>query len=137
MDCANTFYIVLRGSALDEYLQWAYPYRNYISEPRLLSSIVADVQFALRNEVNNMYCDDELIMCRNTRFDQIFKISHVLLDYLPTLLLTHLAEAPEAPGVSVSALDIEDDPRNELAALLQACSLGSGTDGSDCGYDSM
>ena len=80
------YFTVCRRSRLDTYLQWAFPYRNYIGEPRDLNTLMADLVTALFLEVSTVYRDDEMIMCRNTRFDRVYNLSHVFFDDLADLI---------------------------------------------------
>lgn len=107
---ANTpqYYVVRRKSELDAYFQWCYPYRNYIGEPRSRDTLVADLKFALLRETGHNCHNHEIVMCRNTKFHEIFLLSHVLLNFLPILIEPHLIQTYVSNSEYYEACEIED-----------------------------
>lgn len=124
-------FLVRRKSKLDGYLQWAFPYQNFIGEPRTKSSILAFVKTALFQEVSTSYKDNELVMCRHTRFEREFGWSHVLLTDLLALLEPFLVPVTHCPSVN----DSDEDCTKTTSLPLD--SQGSDmTCSDDEGYDS-
>lgn len=128
-------YTVRRGSNLAMYLLWAFPYRDYISEPRSKECLKSDVVTAIMGETSPIYRDSNFVMCRGTRFDQFFKISHIQLndlfdiiesDLVPASICLHSSQSSDYDYLEDVFMPAEDEPTASDDSYY-----------TDEGYDSM
>ena len=103
--------------------------KNFIGQARSRDEIVNDVKYALFYEVSNPFRDYEFVMCRYTRFGEIFDLKHILVCELETLIQIHI--------VPIDYHDNDSDSEEELHQhSFYYQSEDSYSSDSDSGFDS-
>lgn len=102
-------FLVKRKSLLEDYLIWAYPTRNFIGQARSRDELVFAVKHALFCEVSTPFRDNEFIMCRYTRFSEIFNQNHILLSQLESLVELDIVPVDYHDNYSDSSEGLENN----------------------------